>query len=99
MGKLVRKNLVVDAEKVRELARQRGTSESAAVRQVIDFALAAEEAVAIFDQLAARGGVDDVFGKLGTPADDVEAEAAGERESDPPEGNLWPEPKSRIRAS
>jgi hypothetical protein len=43
MGRLMRKNLVVDGEKVRELARRRGTSESEAVRQAVDFALAADE--------------------------------------------------------
>ncbi|MBI3972949.1 MAG: ribbon-helix-helix protein, CopG family [Chloroflexi bacterium] len=72
MGKLARKNLVLDPERVRELARRRGTSESEAVRQVIDFALAAEEIVEAFDELAARGGVDDVFGKL--PVDRADRE-------------------------
>jgi hypothetical protein len=40
---LVRKNLVVDAERVRALAQQRGLSESAAVREAVDYALAAGE--------------------------------------------------------
>jgi iron only hydrogenase large subunit-like protein len=64
MGKLTRKKLMLDDERVKELARRRGTSESEAVRQVIDFALAAEEITEIFDELRARGGIDDVFGKL-----------------------------------
>jgi hypothetical protein len=39
----VRKNLVVDAERVRALAQLRGLSESAAVREAVDYALAASE--------------------------------------------------------
>lgn len=62
MSQLTRKNLMVDAEKVRELARQRGTSESEAVRQAVDHALAAEEIMAVIRELHARGGIDDVFG-------------------------------------
>jgi hypothetical protein len=42
---LVRKNLVVDAERVHALAQQRGLSESAAVREAVDYALAAGEVV------------------------------------------------------
>ena len=64
MSKLMRKNLMLDDAKVKELARRRGVSESAAVREVIDHALVAEEVVEIFRELQARGGVDDVFGKL-----------------------------------
>ncbi len=75
MAKLTRKNLMLDDERVKELARRRGTSESEAVRQVIDFALAAEEITEIFDELRARGGIDDVFGKL-DPIWEEEAEKA-----------------------
>jgi hypothetical protein len=64
MSRLVRKNLVVDADKVRDLARSRGTSESEAVRQAVDHALAAEEVMAAIRELHARGGIDDVFGWL-----------------------------------
>ena len=64
MGKLVRKNLMVDPEKVHELARRRGISESEAVRQAVDHALAAEEVMGAIRELHARGGVDDVFGRL-----------------------------------
>jgi hypothetical protein len=39
MGKLVRKNLMLDDEKVKELARVTGKSESAAVRELIDRAM------------------------------------------------------------
>lgn len=64
MGKLIRKNLMLEGEKVRELARRRGVSESAAVREAVDYALVAEEVMAVIRELHARGGIDDVFGKL-----------------------------------
>ena len=70
MGRLTRKNLVVDAEKVGELARRRGTSESEAVRRAIDFALAAEEVMAAIHELHARGGIDDVLGRMPDEAGD-----------------------------
>ena len=64
MAGRTRKNLMVDAEKVRELARRRATSESEAVRQAVDFALAAEEVMSAVRDLHERGGLDDVFGRL-----------------------------------
>jgi hypothetical protein len=64
VGRLARKNLIVDGEKVRSLARRRGTSESEAVRQAVEFALAAEEVMAAVRGLHERGGLDDVFGRL-----------------------------------
>jgi hypothetical protein len=64
MARRQRKNLVVEGEKIRELARLRGTSESEAVRQAVDFALAAEEVMAGIRELRERGGLDDVFGRL-----------------------------------
>jgi hypothetical protein len=70
VSRLVRKNLVVDAEKVRELARQRGTSESEAVRQAVDHALAAEDVMAAIRELHARGGIHDVFGRLAHEPDE-----------------------------
>jgi hypothetical protein len=75
MSRLVRKNLMLDPEKVRDLARRKGMSESAAVRQLIDFALAAEEITEIVEELRARGGIDDVFGKL-DPEWEIEGEKA-----------------------
>jgi hypothetical protein len=75
MTKLMRKNLIVDNEKVKELARLRGRSESAVVREAVDFALAAAVAEDVFRKLHARGGgVDDVFGKL--PAEEEEERPA-----------------------
>lgn len=86
MAKLTRKNLVVDDEKIKELARLNGTSESEAVRQAVDYALAAKEMVEVVRALAERGGVDDVFGRL---PDEIEEEAAA----------LWPAPTSSTQAS
>ena len=54
---------MLDAEKVRALARQRGTSESEAVRQAIEHTLAAGEVMASIRELHARGFAD-VFDRL-----------------------------------
>ncbi len=70
VSRLTRKNLMVDAEKVRELARRRGTSESEAVREAIENALATEDVMDAIRALQARGGIDDVFGRL---PDEVDA--------------------------
>lgn len=64
MTKLSRKNLMVDEDKVRALARRRGVSESAAVREAVDVALLAEELSDAMRELSALGGIDDVFGKM-----------------------------------
>lgn len=75
MAKLSRKNLMVDEGKVRALAERRGLSESAAVREAVDFALLAEELEEAMRELSALGGIDDVFGRM-----PVEGEqAVGER--------------------
>ena len=64
MSKLTRKNLVVDPAKVSGLAHQRGVSESEAVRQAVDYALAAEEVMAAIRELHVRGSIDDLSGRL-----------------------------------
>jgi hypothetical protein len=64
MTALTRKNLVVDDAKLKRLARQRGKSESATVRELVDFALLADEVEGIFKELQKRGGIDDAFGRL-----------------------------------
>jgi plasmid stability protein len=64
VGKLTRRNYLVDEAKVRDLAARKGTSASAAVREAVDFALAAEEVMAAIQELHARGGLDDPFGRL-----------------------------------
>jgi len=73
MVRLTRKNLMMDADKVRELARLRGTSESEAVREAVDYSLMAEEVIAGLHQLQALGGIDDVFGLV---PDDPEPQSA-----------------------
>ena len=76
MAKLTRKNLMVEADKLRELAERRGMSESAAVREAVDWALLAQELEAAMLDLSAAGGIDDVFGKM--PVDSSN-DADGER--------------------
>jgi len=62
MGKLVRKNLILDSDELRALAETLGTSESAAVREVVAAALqhrrAVAEAAAALEAIEARGGFD-----------------------------------------
>ena len=72
MAGLSRKSLMVDADKVRELARQRGMTESQAVREAVEFALAAEEINAAIRELHKRGGIDDALGRL---PDEVEPQS------------------------
>jgi hypothetical protein len=74
MTGFTRKNLMVDADRVRELARQRGMSESQAVREAVEFALAAEEINAAIRALHDRGSLDDGLGRL---PDEVELHSTG----------------------
>ena len=60
MTKLARKNLMLDPERLGELARRRQTSESEAVREAIEHALAAEEISEIVRAFNRRGGVADL---------------------------------------
>ena len=64
MSTLTRKNLMVDDAKLKRLSAQRGLSESATVRELVDLALAAGEIGEVFRELQRRGGVDDVFERL-----------------------------------
>ena len=64
MPRLTRRNYLVDDAKVRELASRRKTSASDAVRQAVDFALAAEQVTAAIRALHARCGLDDPFTRL-----------------------------------
>ena len=61
-----RRNYLVDEDedKVKELAYRRGTSASRAVRDAVDFALAAEEVMDAIRELHERGGREDLFGRL-----------------------------------
>jgi hypothetical protein len=85
MAKLMRKNLMVDPDAVRELARQRGTSESEAVRKAVEISLAAEEMVAALKGLHAIGAFADFERLYGPEPDD----ATG---SDTPDVNAEPCP-------
>jgi hypothetical protein len=67
MSKLTRKNLMLDQEQVRELARLRNTSESEAVRQAVAQALTADEVMLAIDEIREQGGIDDVFGHAERP--------------------------------
>lgn len=59
VGRFARKNLMVDPEAVRDLARRRGTSESAAVRDAVDSALATQDMVAALQRLHELGAFTD----------------------------------------
>ncbi|MBV9599799.1 MAG: hypothetical protein JOZ87_23485 [Chloroflexi bacterium] len=59
MSKLVRKNLMVDAEEIVALARARGTSESEAVRYAVAQALASEEVLQALTALSEMGAFAD----------------------------------------
>jgi hypothetical protein len=74
MGRLVRKNLMVDPDALRDLARQRGTSESEAVREAVAFALAAEEMVAALKGLNEMGAFADIEQLFGPIPDEPAAE-------------------------
>jgi len=65
---LVRKNLMVDAERVKALAQQRGLSESAAVREAVDYALAASEVMNAIRGLHEAGAFADFEELYPTPS-------------------------------
>lgn len=67
MAGLVRKNLMVNPDELRALARQRGTSESQAVREAVRLALAGQEMVDALQGLHDLGAFADfeqLFGPL-----------------------------------
>jgi len=71
---LVRKNLMVDPEALRTLARERGTSESEAVRDAVAFALASQEMVAALKGLHDVGAFADFEELFGAFEDDAAVE-------------------------
>jgi hypothetical protein len=75
----MRKNLMVDGEKVADLARRRRSSESAAVRDAVEHALAAEKVMAAIRELHDSGGIDDIFGRLPDEQESDRAIEAGSR--------------------
>ena len=60
---LTRKNLIVDADKVRQLSARLGTSASAAVRRAVDTLLLESVVIDAARRIRARGGLRDVYGR------------------------------------
>lgn len=83
MGRLVRKNLMVDPEALSDLARRRGTSESEAVRAAVSNALAAEEMVAALEGLRDAGAFADFEQLFGEPTGDSAEPSVGGRDVPP----------------
>jgi hypothetical protein len=74
MGRVVRKNLMVDADALRDLARRRGTTESEAARGAIAAALAADEMVAALRGLHDIGAFADFEASFGARDEVVDDE-------------------------
>ncbi len=69
---------MLDPERVRALAQQRGMSESAAVREAVEYALAADEVMAAIRRLhesRAFADFEDLYPRLTDPSDDLIVEA------------------------
>ncbi len=84
MARWVRKNLMVDPEAIRELAQQRGTSESEAVREAVDLALATREMVAALQglhELGAFANAEHLYGPLSGGAAAADHDARPHRRS------------------
>ena len=58
---LVRKNVTVDVDEVRRLARRLGMSDSAAIRYAVDRLLHEAEVLEAATVIRRRGGLDDAF--------------------------------------
>ncbi len=58
------RDLMADEAGVPELVREPSSGEATPVPQAADYALVAEEVMAAIRELHARGGIDDVFGRL-----------------------------------
>ena len=72
----MRKNLIVDADELRLLAEQRGTSESEAVREAVRQALAAEQMVQSLKQLHDMDAFADFEQLFGDTAEQVRPDPA-----------------------
>lgn len=70
MGRVIRKNLMIDSEALSDLARRRGTTESDAARQAVAQALAAHDMVAAMETLHRLGAFDDYEVRTGPRATD-----------------------------
>jgi hypothetical protein len=64
MATLVRKNLMVDAEQLRELARRLDLNESQAVREAVERVLMAHQVEEAAEKIRRRGGLIDVFERV-----------------------------------
>jgi len=64
---LARKNLIVDASKVRRLASKLKTSHSAAVRRAVDALLLESEVMEAVGRIRARGTFRDAYGRVRRP--------------------------------
>lgn len=60
---LERKNLMVEAPKIRALARRLGVSESEAVRVAVDRLLLEDAVMIAVEGIRRRGGIRDVYGR------------------------------------
>jgi Arc/MetJ-type ribon-helix-helix transcriptional regulator len=76
MARLVRKHLIVDADALRLLAEQRGTSESEVVREAVRQALAAEPMVQSLKQLHDTDTFADFEQLFGDTTEQVEPDPA-----------------------
>jgi hypothetical protein len=65
MAALARKNVMVDPEQLRQLAKRLGMNESEAVRYAVDRLLHEDEVMRAAVALRRRGGLDDVFNRTG----------------------------------
>ena len=63
MAALVRKNVMVDQEQLRRLAKYLGVSESEAIRRAVDGLLHEQEVMAATAITRRRGGLEDVSGR------------------------------------
>jgi len=77
MSRLVRKNLIVDADELRLLAASRRTSESEAVREAVRMALAGQEMVDAMQALHDLGAFEDfdqLYGETPPPGSNESTE-------------------------
>jgi len=71
---LTRKNLMVDAERLKRLAKRLGMNESETVRYAVNQLLLEEALVNAAATIRRHGGLEDVFGR--TKGDDAKGTAA-----------------------
>ena len=87
MGRIVRKNLMVDADELREWAARHGTNESVAVRDAVRMALAGQEMVAALQGLHEVGAFFD-FEALFPPITEPDAPDHGRARRGSPKAGM-----------